>query len=247
MFSFIKNIFRKKKTENSALTEVLKYKDLYQSIGYLPKHSESNYIKALTHASYSKHIQNKNERLEFLGDSVINFVIAEFLYNHFDSKNEGELSKLRSQLVSRTHLNKIGLNLNLHRYIKHKLAPNFYQTSPDILGNTLEALVGAYFLDYTMLGTKPIICKLLLENVDLEQFENEIKDFKSFLYEWVQAEKKQLELKHVANPENDTQFVVDIYIDTIFMAQGKGKNKKEAEKNACLNAYNNLVEQKIIV
>lgn len=240
------NIFNKKKKETVEAVEaevpVFKYKRLYDAIGFYPKTSEENYIKALTHASYTKKQEDKNERLEFLGDAVLNFLVAEFLFEYFHKKNEGELTKLRSKLVNRQTLNELGHKLHLHKYVRHKLSAKFQNTSPDIIGNALEALIGAYYLDYGINDTKQIISKLLLENIDFQSFESEIKDYKSFLYEWAQAEKKQITLRHKNQGVSRANiFVVNIYIDKQLIAEGAGKSKKEAEKDACYNAYKLLL------
>lgn len=239
MFTYLKKLFSKNKEIVPSTKKVaFQFETLYKAIGFYPKTSEENYIKALTHASFTKKVNEKNERLEFLGDAALNFLVTEFLYEQFAKKNEGDLSKFRSKIVSRSMLNQIGLKLNLHNYLRHKLAPNFHEISPDIAGNTFEALIGAFYLDYGINDLKPILQQLLFKQIDIHTLETEIKDYKSFLFEWAQAEKKQLKLKLQDKATNSNEFIVHIYIDNNFVAKGVGKSKKEAEKDACYNACN---------
>jgi ribonuclease-3 len=232
MLNFFKKIFLKKEVSPILEKQKYKYESLYEKIGFFPKSEELIYNKALTHSSYNKVLYEKNERLEFLGDAVLNYIIAEILYEKFEHKNEGQLTKLRSNIVSRKYLNEIGFNLELQKFLKHKLNSNFYETSPDILGNTFEALIGAYYVDLGIEITKKIIYKILVEQIDFPSLISQAKDRKSFLFEWSQAQKKTLELKHTNKATEQNLFHVEIYIDDIFVADGSGKNKKEAEQKA---------------
>lgn len=236
MINFFKHIFKKKDIGQKKANIKYKYEKLYEKIGYYPKNEELIYIKALTHSSYNKKIYEKNERLEFLGDAVLSFIVAEILYEKFEEKNEGMLTRLRSNVVNRKYLNEIGFKLELHQYLKHKLHTDFYITSPDIIGNTFEALIGAYYVDWGIDITKKIVHQLLIQNIDFDSISAQAKDRKSYLFEWCQMEKKSIFIKHISKQDSTHTFDVEIYIDGSLISSGGGKNKKEAELEACTQA-----------
>lgn len=236
MFDYIKNLFKKNNVVSQQKKNNYKYEKLYQKIGYYPASDELLYHKALTHSSYNKKVYKKNERLEFLGDVFINFAVAEILYKKFEEKDEGLLTQLRANIVSRKYLNEIGLKLELHQYLKHKLQNNFHVISPDIVGNTFEALMGAYYVDRGIDVAKNIIQKLLIQNIDFDSLALQLKNKKSYLHEWSQVEKKQLVFKHLSGNDNSQTFVVEVHVDEHFVAKGSGRNKKEAELDASTNA-----------
>lgn len=239
MFKFLKNIWKNKVTNNPK-NIVFEFQSLYDKIGFFPRNDEQIYIKSLTHSSYNKKTYNKNERLEFLGDALISFVIAEILYEKFEDKNEGLLTRLRAKIVNRKYLNNIGFELQLHHFLKHKLQKDFYKNSPDIIGNAFEALIGAYYVDLGFEDAKKVVKKLLLSNIDYDELLAQSKDKKSYLYEWCQIEKKQLFFKHININNSRNDFHVKIYIDEKYISEGVGKTKKEAEQDASSNACLNL-------
>jgi len=230
-----KFIFWKRKQE-----PVYLFNTLYDKLGYEPAQSEENYIIALTHSSFTKKIQEKNERLEFLGDAVINFVITEYLYFNAKDKDEGALTKMRASIVNRKNLNKIGSELGIPGLLRHKLAGGQLEQAPDIVGNAFEALIGAFFLDYGMHESEILVCKLLVEGFDTENFHKNISDPKSFLIEWVQSQKKQIAFEHNNSPDENGLFLVTLKVDTEIKSTGTGKNKREAEYQACVNAIKML-------
>ncbi|HNE51453.1 MAG: ribonuclease III [Chitinophagales bacterium] len=233
MISFLKRFFSslQKTKENDFLL-----RGIYEYLNKYPLASEENYIRALTHSSYTKKLQEKNERLEFLGDAVINFCVAEALYFKMQDKDEGTLTKARSSIVNRKHLNKIGLEIGIAKYLRHKLHTKHIDDAPDMIGNAFEALIGAYFLDYGMDTVKLMMESLLLKDFDAANFHKQILDAKSYLIEWIQSQKKQLAFEHLTAPTEIGSFRVVLKIDGEERATGIGKNKKEAEQNACANA-----------
>lgn len=232
MISFLRNLFSSKKKRLQAFA----FRDLYDKIGYYPMYSEENYIRALTHSSSTKKLEEKNERLEFLGDAVISFAVAENLFHKLNGMNEGTLTKARATIVNRKNLNKVGIEIGIGKYLKHKLSERQLEEAPDIIGNAFEALIGAYFLEYGMRETEALVGKLLMDGFDTENFHKNISDPKSYLIEWMQAKKKTFSFEHHnASAENGT-FSVSLKIDGEVKAKGVGKNKKEAEQDACLNA-----------
>lgn len=236
MFSFFKKIFQKKPTATSYLfTEIYEYLQLY------PHQSEVHFIRALTHSSYTKNIDEKNERLEFLGDAVINFCVGEFLFYKMEKKDEGVLTKARASIVNRKNLNRIGLEIGIDKHLRHKLTYNQLKEAPDIIGNAFEALIGAYYLEYDMQVMKSLLEKLILKDFDIQNFHKSITDPKSFLLEWVQSKKKQIAFNHETMiSETTTNFLVTLKIDDEEKSTGIGKNKKEAELNACRAAIQSM-------
>ncbi|HRH57179.1 MAG TPA: ribonuclease III [Chitinophagales bacterium] len=237
MISFLKKLLFSSKQQK---TQYL-FEEMYENLQMYPIQSEENYIRALTHSSFTKKIEEKNERLEFLGDAVINFCVAEGLYYRMNGKDEGTLTKARASIVNRKNLNKIGIEIGIPKFLRHKLSDKQMEEAPDIIGNAFEALMGAFFLDYGMHDTEIFIGKLLMKDFDVENFHKNISDPKSYLLEWVQSRKKQVAFVHHTSPsDNGGLFSVTLKIDGEDRADGSGKNKKEAEQNACLNAIKTL-------
>lgn len=232
MFSFIRKLFSPRKFQE----EQFLFKDMYEYVDMYPLQSEENYIRALTHSSYTKKMDEKNERLEFLGDAVINFCVAEALYFRMQGKNEGTLTKARASIVNRKNLNRVGIEIGIPKYLRHKLSDKQMEEAPDMIGNAFEALIGAYFLDYGMHDMEILIGKLLMQGFDAENFHKKILDSKSYLIEWIQSQKKQIAFVHHTATNETGVFSVTLKIDGEDRANGFGKNKKEAEQDACSNA-----------
>lgn len=237
MISFFKKLFSSAKVSRQEFL----FKDIYEHLQMYPIKSEENYIRALTHSSFTKKLEDKNERLEFLGDAVINFCVAEALYFRMQGKDEGTLTKARASIVNRKNLNRIGIEIGIPKYLRHKLSEKQLEEAPDMIGNAFEALIGAYFLEYGMHDMEVLIGKLLLHDFDAVNFHKKISDSKSYLIEWIQAQKKQLVFEHQTTTAGDTGvFSVVLKIDGEARATGSGKNKKEAEQDACTNAIKAL-------
>lgn len=236
MISFFKKLFFPKQYKESKFL----FKDIYEHVQVYPLQLEDNYICALTHSSYTKKIEEKNERLEFLGDAVINFCVAEILYFRMNGKDEGTLTKARASIVNRKNLNRIGIEIGIPKYLRHKLSSKQFDEASDIIGNAFEALIGAYYLDYGMHDMEILIDKLLMQNFDAKNFHKSISDHKSYLFEWTQAKKKRLQFIHETVPTDNSMFTVILQIDEVEYATGIGKNKKEAEQDACVNAIKKL-------
>ncbi|MCB9034469.1 MAG: ribonuclease III [Chitinophagales bacterium] len=232
MINWIKRFFRSRSYYNKDY----KYYKLYEKIGVFPKHDEKVYIRALTHSSFTRKTSERNERLEFLGDAVLGMVIAEFIFHLLQEENEGLLTKIRSNLVNRKKLNAIGFELKLHQHLRSSLKKHQFKQSPDILGNAFEALIGAYYLDHGIDAVKQIAQKFLITSFDFDNYDSMIFDTKSFLLEWCQSEKKQIQFIHIANDGTIEYFNVDLLIDNEKVCNGNGKSKKDAEFDACKKA-----------
>lgn len=221
------------------------YLTLKNTLGFSPKNI-LYYKKALTHKSVKEKddygIIVNNERLEFLGDSVIDTVVADFLFNKYPMEDEGFLTNLRSKIVKRTHLDKLGKNINLDILLKSStFSPN---KNSHILGNALEALVGAIYLDRGYKYSKIFIVDTLLKkHINLQEIKDTEENFKSVIIEYVQHNKLKLEFKtELRNKENNStkKFISFVYINGEEKGNGIGFSKKEAEQNASKNSLLNI-------
>jgi len=213
--------------------------------GFRPR-SDEFYRKAFRHSSaISPKVRHKiksNERLEFLGDAILDAVISEHLFKFFPAKNEGELTQARSKLVSRDHLNTLAEQLNIEPLIETRL--NDHQKVKSLLGNTLEALIGAVYLDQGYDRTKAfIINRLLHDFVELEEIDDVIISYTSKIYEWVQKEKKEIRFiqEEAKGPLHRPEFYAKVIIDGEEIAQGRGDTKKKAKEECARQAYELLV------
>ena len=205
-------------------------KDLFSALGY--SFDNTNLIKlALTHKSLSR---SNNERLEFLGDAILNLYVSEKLYSDFEEIDEGKLTRFKASIVSRENLNLVAENLDISRYIN--LGKGEKVKGNSILGNTLEAIIGAIFLDSNYFVTKEILNELFAKDFQKLQENNELKDPKSTLQELTQKKFKSLpvySLKESSTSGEKKFFEVLCSIDeTSLTAHGKGNTRKGAELDA---------------
>ncbi|MEE1003427.1 MAG: ribonuclease III [Acutalibacteraceae bacterium] len=214
---------------------------LEKSIGYEFK-DKSILNLALTHSSYANELGDQakcNERLEFLGDSVLSIIVSDYLYNNFETP-EGELTKLRASLVCEEALFDFAKQINLGDFIK--LGKGEYHNGgnkrPSILSDAFEALLAAMYLDG---GIEPVK-KLVLQFVkaDLKDTKRiSFKDYKTELQEVIQKnpeEKIEYVLIDEQGPDHDKLFTVSIELNSLSIAKGTGKSKKAAEQAAAREA-----------
>lgn len=223
------------------------YFSLKKILGFRPI-DISYYKLALIHKS--AHIQNNghalnNERLEYLGDSVLGTVVADILYNKYPSKNEGELTNIRSRIVQRMSLDALATAIGLNNLIRidRKSTRNFAKVH--ISGNAFEALMGAIYLDRGYEKSKQFIKKLINEGyIDLEQTAKKDANFKSRLIEWAQREKVAFEFvtdgEEFLKDKNITVFHTSVYLQGIKAGEGQGSNKKESQQDAAHRALKAL-------
>jgi ribonuclease-3 len=205
------------------------------------------YLKtALTHRSATK---NNNERLEFLGDSVLSLVISEYLYSHHDKASEGELSRLRSSLVKGDKLAELAQQLQLGDYLvlgSGELKSGGFRRS-SILADTLEAIFGAVFLDSDFDTCKQVILDLYQHELTSLPSASSVKDFKTRLQEFMQSQQLPLPVYDVIdiNGEAHAQtFTVECSVkilDTPVI--GKGTSRRKAEQQAAENTLNALTNE----
>ncbi len=241
---FIKNIFSKKSRSHEGGNF---FSSIEKIIGFKPVNI-SYYEKAFTHRSANKQDSKGNpfnyERLEFLGDSMLSSVIAAYLYTQVPLGDEGYLTKMRSKIVSREHLNELGRDLNLINLINSKVAPSHF--GENIHGNIFEALIGAIFLDKGYEGCeKFIFTRVIKPYVDIERLEGKVISYKSLLIEWCQKEKKTFLFEIYDDNGNDSQkyFGVKLFLDDIVIAKARATSKKKAEETAAKRAYFALQEK----
>lgn len=225
--------------------------DLEKKINYSFKNKKL-LEDALTHKSFKKGIKtnkspvgNKSETMEFLGDSVLELIVSEFLYNKFPDENEGNLSKIRSKIISKNFLYKKSKEIGLSKYIligdnglKNKLRKNI-----SINSDAMESLFAAIFLDSSYVETKYIIENTILSNWEDAVDAEDLKNFKSYLQEWSQAkfgENPEYEIIKASGPEHRKKFYVKVKVIDKYKSKGNGKTKKAAEQNAAMNLVKRL-------
>ena len=201
------------------------------------------YEQALTHPSYNGDANTKHqdyEKLEFLGDAVLGYVTADLVYKNRPELSEGNLTKLRSVLVSTKPLAAYARSINLPEYIRigHSITLNQVKESDKILENVLEALIGAIYLDAGLKNAYGLIKKLLLN--DIKNYDvDDLTDYKSKLQEEIQAESRdavQYVTVSQSGPAHDRTFKVQVLFNGIVLGEGEGKSKKKAEEMAAKSA-----------
>ncbi len=233
----LKNIFQKSRSTEDGIF----FNEIQNIIGFKPQ-SIIYYQKAFTHRSTNQMDLIGNpmnyERLEFLGDAMLSAVIAAHLYNKAPAGDEGYLTKMRSKIVSREHLNELGRDLNLIRFVESKVPTQHF--GENIHGNIFEALVGAIFLDKGYDYCEQFIQKsVIIPYVDIAKLEGKVISYKSLLIEWCQKEKKSFFFDVFDDNGNDGQkyFGVKLSIDDKVIAKARATSKKKAEEKASQRAY----------
>jgi len=211
---------------------------LQSTFGIRPKNA-SLYELAFTHKSFDQKAPN-NERLEFLGDSIIDTVVAVYLYERYPDGDEGFLTKLRSRIVSRENLNEIGAKINLLEHVKYYKGNNQYKS---LEGNVFEALIGALYLDQGYQKTKTILETKILDGiVDIEYLKETDTDYKSQLLIWSQKNNRRVEYRVTEVASKVTKYLAKLYIDGTLISEAIGRSKKEAEKLAAKTAVKKMVQ-----
>jgi len=250
-FRFL-SIFKHQKIDKSLkrLYKVLpeeKFSKLERIIGY-SINDKIYYIQALIHRSFleqNSEFKESNERLEFLGDSVLSLVVAGYLFEVFPKKDEGFLTKIRAKLVNGISLANVADSINLADYllVSKNLANNFSSGPKTVLSDAFEALVGAIYLDNGLEAAKSFIEKVLIKP-SFEEGEYLIdENYKSQLLEYTQASKLNTPSYCVVReegPQHKRVFTINVKIDETEYGIGKGRNKKTAEQNAAKMALNKL-------
>jgi ribonuclease-3 len=234
-------LIRKIFSKSRSLEDGIFFDSISEILGFVPINLD-HFKKAFTHRSTNKQDQNGNtisyERLEFLGDAMLSSVIAAHLFNKVPTGDEGYLTKMRSKIVSREHLNELGKDLNLVRFIESKVPVQHF--GENIHGNIFESLVGAIYLDRGYEYCEKFIQKrVVIPYVDIARLEGKVISYKSLLIEWCQKEKKQFHYDIFEDNGIDGQrfFGVKLSIDNKVIAKARATSKKKAEEKASQRAY----------
>ncbi len=231
----LKNIFKsdsKKKEFRNQLSNVL---------GFAPGELDL-YITALSHRSVREGADENNERLEFLGDAVLSSVVAHYLFKKYPYKGEGFLTEMRSKMVNRQQLNDIGIKMGLKKITIYNKHDNSLKIS-QIFGNTLEALIGAVYLDKGYKKTQKWVEKSIIStHMFLDDLETVEINIKNKLYGWANKNGKILEFETIGEKfENGRRlFTIGATVDGELVAEGKGYNKKDASQVAAQLAVEKL-------
>ena len=221
-------------------------KDLEEALGYR-FHNITLLQKALTHSSYANERWHdglmSNERLEFLGDSILGMVVAEHLYRNFPDRPEGELTRMRADMVCETSLAAIAgqLQLGSHLQLGHGEEQSGGRERASILADAVESVIAAAFLDGGMLAARGIIERFLLTDVPAKKLHN--TDYKTVLQELVQQKKNQTLsdiLTGESGPDHHKEFSVELRLNGTPVGTGTGSSKKRAEQNAARAAIEKL-------
>jgi len=206
---------------------------LFKILGYSPA-NEKIYLQALKHKSFD--INNNNERLEFLGDAILDFIIAKQLYLENPRQEEGFLSQQRAIIVGRKHLNLVGKEMFADSDIKSKLKI----IPKNVYGNTLESLIGAIYIDKGIALAQKFIIKYIYRSEFIEELSD--IDYKSKLLKKSQKTKVQVDYRVLKRegPDHKQEFLVALYIENIKKAEAKALSIKEAEQKAAKKAYNSV-------
>ncbi len=217
--------------------------ELFEKLNIKPKDLRL-YKSAFSHSSYvNEHkVKNDYERLEFLGDAVLDLVVADYLYTHY-KETEGEMTKVRASYVCENANYCYATGLGLSKYIlvghgEQKEGGNFKKA---IVADIFEALMGAIYIDLGFSTVRNVILKVIVPYIE-DPNVTFFSDYKSSLQEYVQTEQKSLEYRLIneEGPAHDKRFTVDVVIDDIVYGMGIGTSKKEAEQEAAKAALNKL-------
>ena len=216
-------------------------KSLKGILGYTPGNI-SLYKTALTHRSIKDSIDENNERLEYLGDAILSALIADYLFKRYPYKEEGFLTEMRSKMVNRQQLNDIAIKMGLKKVTVFNKADASLKTS-QIFGNTLEALVGAIYLDKGYKKTARWVSeRIILPHMYMDDLETLEINHKNKLYGWANKNGKQLEFETINEQlENGRRlFTIAAVVNGKIVSEGKAFNKKDASQIAAQRAVERL-------
>ncbi len=226
-----------------------KHKTVYLKVakiaGFFPV-KFSCYLQALRHHSVSSTIhqsgvRDSNERLEYLGDSVLNTIVAEMLFSRFPFKDEGFLTEMRSKIVSRESLNDLAQKIGLNEVVVFDKRAVGQNLKGSIFGNALEAFIGAIFLDRGFYGAKHFVKTKILTHLDVDKLEFTEKNFKGKLIEWTQKNNKTIDFESDEEISRKQKiFKVHVKIDGESFGSAEHLSKKKAEQLASEKACEKL-------
>ena len=247
LFSWLTKSLKKKNGKDdgkSGLPKTLeldpeKFKELENVLGARLDY-KSHYVQALTHRSYLESNESdgiSNERLEFLGDSVLSLIVAQYLFENFPNEDEGFLTKLRSRFVNRNSLGDAAEDLGIGELVLlgDNIQKNSLMNSKTVLADAFEALIGALYLDRGLGTCRDFIHRRLIDPKIQDDDYLIDENYKSQLLEYTQAQKfspPSYEVTNEEGPHHERIFTVWVSVNDMEIGVGKGKNKKTAEQNA---------------
>ncbi len=241
----IKKLFRRRsKSNEEKLQHEIDLQPFERIIGQRIQQPQL-FIEALLHRSYLQYQDlgdlRSNERLEFLGDSVLNLVVAEYLYDHYPEAEEGELTKLRSRLVSRKALAVYARQLKIDQFMlmSSSAAQSLERGSDSMLADAYEAIIAAIYLDSGYEAAKRFVERQVLGALGSGMLDTADQNFKSLLLEYAQAHGlgvPRYTIIKEEGPDHDRTFTVEVVVGEERQGVGMGKSKKEAEQAAAMQA-----------
>jgi len=221
----------------------------FESVIEQPFSNQTLLETALTHSSYANQHKNMdyNEKLEFLGDAVLQLAITEYIYRQFPSKTEGELTKLRALIVCEASLHQVAVDWNLGRYIRMSKGEELTggRNRAALLADGVEAVIAAVYLDQGMETAKNFVVSNFMEIIDMANKNEIVLDYKTSLQEILQ-ENGEIEIKYelikYEGPPHRRKFYSKVVIDNITMGKGEGYSKKESEQLAAKDALGKYVK-----
>jgi ribonuclease III len=239
------SLFRKRKNGTYLLDKREFRSRLKLLLGFRPGNLMI-YEAAFIHRSASFNLPGgqriNNERLEFLGDSVLDMILSDFLFKKYPEASEGFMTKIRSRIVNREVLNRLAVDMGINKLLVSNISSG--HNTKHLYGDAFEALIGAIFLDKGFKKTKRYFINNVFEKyLDLQTIVNTDNDYKSLVFEWVQ--KKKANLVFTYNEEYDfdlkkSVFTTTLCIDKVEFGKGQGASKKEAEQEASQQAWERL-------
>jgi len=226
--------------------KILKAKEIEKIFNIKIKNKDI-WLSAVIHKSwlFYYHLNNlpNNEKLEFLGDAILQMIVSLYLYENFKDLNEGQLSLLRANLINRHRLGEIALKLNLDRIIN--ISPVLDKKGKlTVLGDSLEAIIGALYLDQGEEITKKFIYEHILKEATEVIKKGEIKDPKTYFQEIIQKKYGLLpeyKILEISGPPHQRKFKVALYLNEVKISEGQGTSKQEAEFDAALKVIEKFV------
>jgi ribonuclease-3 len=232
------SLFKKLNPQDKALLSFLK------SAFRISTRKFTLYQQALRHASAAEElapgVKNSNERLEFLGDAIIDSILAHYLFDHYPDKTEGEMTKMKSKVVRRDNLNRIGEKIGIRALLQVEIGRQDLHES--MLGNALEALIGAIYLDKGYAATRMTVLDFFVRHGLTETIHDEI-DSKSKLHEWAQKHKHVLTFPVAQHKQvnGSSLYTIHAIVDGEIQGIGEGPSKKSAEQVAAKQACEKLM------
>ena len=217
----------------------------YRILGFFPRDIRF-YQQALLHKSTSVRSEKgrplNNERLEFLGDAILDAIVGDIVYKHFEGRREGFLTNTRSKIVQRETLNKLAVEIGLDKLVKYSTRSSSHNSY--MYGNAFEAFIGAIYLDQGYERCKQFMEKKILKNyIDLDKMSRKEVNFKSKLIEWSQKNKMEVSfelIEQFLDRDYNPMFHTEVRIESLSAGTGTGYSKKESQQNAAQMALKKI-------